>query len=234
LYARITQDGRDSLAVVEQTLLAAIQKNLNQWRSSVVFSFDPGRVRGLTLHQEGRDVEVLKDGGGWKISKPLTAGADENEVRGFLAGLLEIRATQFVTDNPAEFGAYNMNSPYLVLDVRLDRGTVSLSVSKTDAAGEVKYYAQEGSRPAVFALPKETVDAMTNLVDTVRDRRILRLGGAEQVQAIDYRRGGLAIAISAAPGVGPGWRLATGEPLPVDPAEVQTLLARLGNARRRR
>ncbi|MDR1144988.1 MAG: DUF4340 domain-containing protein [Verrucomicrobiales bacterium] len=229
-YARTVQNGAETYLVVEQRLLPFMQRSLDQWRSDAVFGFAADRVRGLSLHQEARDVEIKKVGAEWKISKPLTANADENELRVFLANLLGLRAAQFVTDNPSEYTNYNLHSPYLVLDVYLDADPVSLRVGKVEANGETKYYAQQTARPAVFALPVPTVDFIANLLDLVRDRRIVPLIDADEVAAVSYRRDGLAVDLIQ-PSAAAGWELAGPEPLPVNAAEVRALLARLGNAR---
>ncbi|MDR1304649.1 MAG: DUF4340 domain-containing protein [Verrucomicrobiales bacterium] len=229
-YARMVQNGAETYLVVAQSLLPFMQQSLDQWRSHAVFGFTADRVRGLSLHQEARDVEIKKVGAEWKISKPLTASADENELRAFLANLLGLRAAQFVTDNPSEYTNYNLHSPYLVLDVYLDADPVSLRVGKVEANGETKYYAQQTARPAVFALPDPTVDFIANLLDLVRDRRIVPTLDADEVAAVSYRRDDLAVDLIQ-PSAAAGWELAGPEPLPVAAAEVRALLVRLGNAR---
>ncbi|MDR1190797.1 MAG: DUF4340 domain-containing protein [Verrucomicrobiales bacterium] len=171
MYARVTRDGVTQYLVVAQgtTLAALLQKDLARWRSGVVFDFTADQVRGLMLHQESKDVAISKDGAAWQITKPLTALADSDAPRVFLAQLLALRATQFVTDNPAEYANYNLNSPYLVLTVNLDGGrTVTLRVGRVDAGEESQYYAQQTALPAVFVITKETVDFLANLLDEVR------------------------------------------------------------------
>jgi hypothetical protein len=231
-YARIVQDGQESYIVVEQSISQFILKGLDQWRSSTVFDFTTDQVRGLTLHLESKDVEIKRDNGStvWKISKPLAANADENEMRSFLANLLGLHATQFVTDNSAEYAGYNLNSPYLVLDINLGKENVSLRIGRVDANNETKYYAQQTSRPAVFVIQKPTVDMLAGLLDAVRDRRIMRVAGTESILSIAYQKGPLAVEFDNLPGVDNGWALASVK-LPADMAEVQTLLTKLGNAR---
>jgi hypothetical protein len=232
LYARIVQDGVENYIVVEQSLAPFIQKSLDQWRSSTVFNFTSEQVQGLVLHQESKDVEVKKEGKDWKITKPLTANADENEIRSFLANLLGVQATQFVTDNPAEYTNYSLNSPYLVLDINLGKENVSLRIGRVDANNETKYYAQQTARPAVFVVQKSTVDFIANLLDAVRDRRLMRAGGTESIVSIAYQKGDFNIEFNRLPGMAAtDWELAETGKLPVDAAEVQALLTKLGNAR---
>jgi len=230
LYARVVQDGEENYIVVEQGIVPFIQKGLDQWRSSSVFNFTTDQVQGLALHAENKDVEIKRDGNVWKISKPLTANADENEMRSFLANLLGLHATQFVTDNPAEYANYNLNSPYLVLDVNLGKESVSLRVGRVDANNETKYYAQQTARPAVFVVQKGTVDLLAGLLDAVRDRRIIRVDGTESIVSINYQKGPFTVEFDNVPGVDNGWEVASPK-LPADLAEVQTLLTKLSNAR---
>jgi hypothetical protein len=229
MYARIAQDGEENYIVIEQSLAPFIQKSLDQWRSDTVFDFTSEQVRGLALHQESKDVEVKKEGEDWQITKPLAANADENEMQSFLASLLGLRATQFVTDNPAEYTNYNLNSPFLVLDINLGKKNVSLRIGKVDANNETKYYAQQTARPAVFVVQKQAVDFIANLLDATRDRRLMRVSSTENIVSVGYRKGDFNIELHRSPGA--DWELAGHGKLPVDEAGVQTLLDKLGNAR---
>ncbi|MDR2462791.1 MAG: DUF4340 domain-containing protein [Verrucomicrobiales bacterium] len=226
VYARIVSGRRESYAVIEQGVARLAQRSLDQWRSHRVFDFAVDEVTGVVLHEDARDIEIKRDGEWWKIVKPLAADADENEMRAFLAGLQSLQATQFVTDNPAEYTNYSLTTPYLTLDISLGGETVSLRVGKVEAGEEVKYYAQQTARPTVFAVPTSTVEFISRLLN-VRDRRIVRVSGNESVTAIDYQKGALTVTLQAD---GENWRQTAPLPGAVNRAEVQLLLTKLDHA----
>ncbi|MDD5260670.1 MAG: DUF4340 domain-containing protein [Methylacidiphilales bacterium] len=231
VYGKIVHGKAQEYIILEQSLETLLQKTLDQWRSPKVFDFVSSGVTGMVLHQDTKEVDLEKDSSVWKLLKPLSTPADIDQVNSFLGNLLGIQAVKFLTDNPADYANYGLNSPYLVFDVKLGQDTQSLRIGKTEANGAVQYYGQLISRPAVFAVEKPTVDLISALLEKTRDCRIVKRIHPGQVQGIKFEKGKFSIEIARGEAPGVSWILPQEGGLDIDSAVVNDLLARVQNAR---
>jgi hypothetical protein len=85
VYARIQSAGQgERIAVVQNQLAEAMDKDLTEWREKRVMPLLVPDVQELLLHQGTLEVEVKKKDATWSILKPVEAPADPTSVEGVL------------------------------------------------------------------------------------------------------------------------------------------------------
>ena len=218
VYTRI-QSGKqgERIAVVQSQLTEAMDKDLTEWREKRVMPLLVPDVQELLLHQGTLEVEVKKKDGGWAILKPVEAPADPVAVTGVLGEISSLKATQFVSDSGGDLALYGLNAPSQSFEVRTKATHRILQIGLNDPKDTNQVFAKVADQPSVFLLPRVTIEGLGKVADRVRDKRVVTLGDAGQVDSVEvtgkggeYRlekgAGGAAMEVSFwAKNVGGGW-----------------------------
>jgi hypothetical protein len=231
IYALISDGKKEEMTVIEKTLETLLSKGLNEWRSRKIMEFLTADVTALNLRKAEAETEVVKEGGLWKINKPLMTAADENEVASFLANLSAAQASGFVSDNAADIGVYGLTSPTLTLEVSQGDKKETIRVGSELVEEKGFYYAQMAGRPTVLKINQNLFQSLAGMMDQLRDKRILVLPPTDTIQKMKIEKGGLILDFQAASTVGSEWEFIQPENHPLDGEKVKTFLESLKSAR---
>jgi hypothetical protein len=232
-YAMVIQ-GKEAqeVIVIGKDLVEQIGHNLDAWRNRKVFDFASNTVTGLILKKDQQEVEVTREGDAWKVLKPLETPAGTQEVNGYLGGLLGLQAQTFVSETGADLTQAGLTSPQFTLEVKLGAApSQTLRIGQPLQNDPKHYYAQFGDRPAVFTLQAEVVDEIAQLLDNVRDRRIVDLGGDGGVQEVVITSGAQRIELRRDEKSRTGWVLPLSNGRAADADMVERFLMGLGELR---
>jgi hypothetical protein len=231
-YAMVTQGGKaQELIVADKGLVEQLSQNLAAWRDHQVFHFASDKAEDLLLKKEQQEVEVSRKDGAWKILKPLETLADQGSVDGYLSLLLGLQARAFVSETGADLPQAGLTSPQFTLEVKLSGGgSQILRVGQPVQNDPTAYYAQFGDRPAVFTLPKEAVDALAQLLDKVRDRRLAGMT-AQTIVELAVTTGTQRVELKREDSSRSGWILPLSGGREADGRLMERLLDALENSR---
>ena len=210
VYARIQSAGQgERIAVVQNQLAEAMDKDLTEWREKRVMPLLVPDVQELLLHQGTLEVEVKKKNGNWSILKPVEAPADPTAVEGVLGEISGLKANRFVSDLGGDLALYGLNAPVQSFEVRLKATNRILQIGLPDPKETNQVFAKVADQASVFLLPKPAIEGLGKMADRVRDRRLVTLGQAGQVDSVEFSGKGGEYKLEKNPG-GTGWKLVLG------------------------
>src|SRR5271169_850366 len=112
-----------AVMLTEGAFSAGMNKTINDLRVRDLMAFKLDDVQKLTIARDNGDtVEIDRDGDNWKIVKPGAYAADDTAVRMALSTLVNARASDFISDAPANVNQYGLEKPHLTATVVLKNG----------------------------------------------------------------------------------------------------------------
>ncbi len=110
-YVRLSNS--PAVLLTEGAFSAGMNKTVNDLRVRDLMAFKIDDVQKLIIARDNGDtVEIDRDGDNWKIVKPAPSPADDTAVRMALGTLVNARATDFVSDAPANVAQYGLEKPH--------------------------------------------------------------------------------------------------------------------------
>ena len=95
-----------------------MNKTVNDLRDRDLMSFKLDDVQKLIMTRDnGQAVEIDRDGDKWNIVKPAPSPADDTAVRMALGTMVNARASDFISDAPANVAQYGLEKPHLTATV---------------------------------------------------------------------------------------------------------------------
>jgi Domain of unknown function (DUF4340) len=160
-----------------------------------VVSFDPARVREITIEKPGERIVVRRDGSRWGILNPAAEGADEAVVEGLLDFIRRLEKVRSL-DGISDLRAVGLETPAVRLILGLDSGeTLTLALGGPNPVRTGVYAAVEGA-PLVFLAPARLATELgkTPYLDQLRDKTILPVE-IERVRRVEIARHATRVAV---------------------------------------
>lgn len=207
LFACFGQAGE--VLVTDRGVLDALPSDAHALRDRAFYRGDPRRVVALALRRAGTGfVRLARESGGWRLTQPLAARADDGAVQAILESLAGARIARFVW--PPAGSATNdsgMRAEMLGFGLQGDESGVQIQVWEAgDPAGRLfrlgtplsslpdHVHALTPDGLAVVAVTGAVLRAAQTPLESLRDRRLFAAASGD-VQALDARGPGLAVAL---------------------------------------
>lgn len=207
VYTRV-RSGKEAerIAVVQNQLTEAMDKDLTGWREKRVVPLLVPEVEEVFLHQGALEVEVKKKEGGWLIVKPVEAPAETTAVEGVLGEISALKATEFVSDSGGDLALYGLHAPTQSFEVKTKATNRILQIGLTSPKDTNQVFAKVADQASVFLLPRRAIEGLGKMADRVRDKRLVTLGQAGQIESIEVSGKGGDYRLEKS-GEGTGWRV---------------------------
>src|SRR5262249_4888530 len=111
LYARRNDDPKVFLIPSFQE--GTFNKSTFDLRDKALMTFQREKVDGIDVNADGKTLQLAKDGTEWKLTKPVSARADNSAVEG-LVGRIETAQMKSVATNdvtPDDLKKYGLDKP---------------------------------------------------------------------------------------------------------------------------
>ena len=119
-YAALNDD--EHVYVVNQDVPRTFKRTLEEFRSKKVFEFSSDEVKSVAV-AGARNYELTRDQDDqWMIDQPVRARANKSRAASLVSGLRNLRAKDFVDDQPTDLAPYGLDKP---------SWTIALAVEKT-------------------------------------------------------------------------------------------------------
>src|SRR5438876_321319 len=206
-------------------------------RDKTLIKFDRDKVDGFEVNAGGKSLQIAKDGGEWKIAKPLKALADLGSVEGFIGRVQTARMKSFVSNEPsaADLKKYGLDKPDITLQVNVGSAKATLLVG--GKADDNTVYARDASKPAVMTMDKTLADDLRKNAEEYRRKDIFAFR-AYTANRMEMTRNGQTVAFEKAKAAGKDagtapdkWRRVSPNAGDVDSDKVAALLAKLEGMR---
>jgi hypothetical protein len=228
VYALLQQGGKRQCVILDNSIVPFFDKDLNAWREHRLFAFATTEVTAVTVRRDQQEARLERLGDDWKVTKPLATSADRSAVATYLAEVLNLTALEFVSEEDTAQSAYGLGAPGLILEIETSAGPQVLKVGGEVPSKEGVQYATLSARPAVFTLSTASAQSLSDLVDRVRDRRLVSFESHDPIRSftVSYRGYDLSLAREGASWIFPqlGGRAA-------EPVLVNEFLSQVGRMR---
>ncbi|HZE88144.1 MAG TPA: DUF4340 domain-containing protein [Verrucomicrobiae bacterium] len=186
-----------------------------------LLDFDPNVVAGLELVRPDGAIRVAKDGETWRLTSPVEARADGEEVQGLLSTLSWLETDRKLEASPDDLGAYKLAPPALKIVVKRGSGGLDLTLLVGDkAAVGSAYYARRGESGDVVTTSTSIDRLLQATADKLRYKKVVGVD-SWKISRFTISRGGAAVAFAKA---GEEWRIESPIAFPADRAKVSNLL----------
>jgi len=170
-------EGRPSVYLVSGVAKDVLDASLHALRDKTVLAFTPAEVQQVQLARGTEEPVILQRqaGDAWRLAAPVSAKADDQQVRGMLQRLHDVKVQEFMAEDAAELESYGLQIPALQvsLNVGQDQAPLTLMLGKVDTERK-GVYAKRGDAARVFLLPQDLWDNLPKTVTAVRDKTLLQ------------------------------------------------------------
>lgn len=203
-------------------------------REKVLLKFDREKVDSLDVTAGGKTLAVAKDGGEWKITKPLATRADFGSVEGLVGRLQTVQMKSIVTNEPTpeELKKYGLDKPEATIN--LNAGSARATLIVGGKAEDNTLYARDASKPAVMTVESALLDDLKKGADDYRRKDLFEFRPFN-VNHIEITRNGQTVVLDRVKGQGDNtpdkWRRVSPSPGDADKDKMDGLLSKLSNMR---
>ena len=166
-----------------------MNKTVNELRVRDLMSFKVDECQKLIITRDnGQTVELDRDGDKWKIVKPAQYPADDTQVRQALSTMVNAKASDFISDAPANVAQYGLEKPHLTATVVLNNGEQQslLFGFKQSEQGKSGIYVRRGERAPVYAVAEYVMSSLDKSSLDFRDKTIFNID-PESVESVKVK-----------------------------------------------
>ncbi len=221
-------------AMQEQTF----NKSPFELRDKTLIKFDRDKVDGIDVTAAGQTVALTKDGGDWKITKPLQVAADFGSVEGLVGRLQTVQMKSIAKSDPtpADLKTYGLDKPQETATLNLGSARATLALG--GKADDNTVYARDTSKPVVVTVESTLADDLKKGADEYRRKDIFGFR-AYNANRIELTRNGQTVAFekvkadakAAENDATDKWRRVSPKPADANKDSMDGLLSRLSNSR---
>jgi hypothetical protein len=192
-----------------------------------VFTIEADKIDELTVTSERETSTLRKNDGTWKMTAPVEADADSNEVSNIASSLASLEVTRVVEEKATNLADYGLAEPRIKLAFKGQGGATGelLIGNKTPAQGDL--YAMKPGETRVFLVPAFQETTFAKKPFDLRDKKILKFE-REKVDSIEVAQAGSPAIVLARSGT--DWSLKQPVQARADYSAVEGLLTRLSTA----
>ena len=155
--------GKKDVVVVSKSVYERLNRTLDDLRDRTVIEFLSASATRIEIKSADRVIELAKSASTtnaephWALTRPLAARADQRKVSELLTDLGSLRVTDFVSDDPKDIHAYQLDEPEREVTVWTGESgkTLQLGHVLTNELGQV--YAKLKSIDSIYTVPAATV-----------------------------------------------------------------------------
>jgi hypothetical protein len=203
-------------------------------REKALLKFDREKVDSLDVTAGGKTLAVAKDGGDWKITKPLQTRADFGSIEGLVGRLQTVQMKSIVTNEPtpADLKKYGLDKPEAT--VNLNAGSARATLLVGGKAENATVYARDASRPAVVTVESALLDDLKKGADDYRRKDLFEFRPFNATH-VEITRNGQTVVLERVKGQGDNapdkWRRISPAAGDVDRDKIDSLFSKLSNMR---
>ncbi len=225
-YIKLADEQRVLLSFFDKSQLDA---SLNDLRNKTLLDFVARDVTAVDL-KFGKDTQrFVKEGEDWKLTAPVNALGDADEISNFLSNIRSERIETFVSETPEEVVPLGLNPPRILLKIQAEKAKQSWTLKIGKPYDEHSFYAQRGQPDNIVTVSESLVDTLSKNPLSFMEKSLITFR-EEDVAAIESRDGKETVHVVRDPGTRGQWKFKNPENGSVDSATVNTLLLDLQEA----
>ncbi len=177
------REGRPSIFMVTEQVKNKLTVSADFIMNKSLLSYIVSDVTAFELTGPDGAISAVRDGRGWKITKPEAVRGDRSAVNTLLSDLRDMKLSEIVQMPAKDLGRYGLDAPTLAVTVTIKDGDKERksTLKIVRGAGETSYgYLSSGSSGSsgstggfIFSIPTETISAVNPTLASLRDRALL-------------------------------------------------------------
>lgn len=156
-------DGDSRVYRVHSNVRQEVDTSVHALRDKTVLSFDPAKLRRLTLDRKGmeRVVVLHDDRDRWDMAEPVRARASMIHVLETLYGIKDAEVKVFVDEAPTGLAPYGLDAPRIKLTI-VEQGQQQARVLSIGAKDRTRrgYFAKTDRDARVFVVEEDLVNSL--------------------------------------------------------------------------
>jgi len=232
LYAKRNDEKKVFLiAAMNETSLNRTTFDL---RDKGLLKFDREKVDAIDVTAGGKTIAIAKEGGDWKLTRPVQTKADFGSVEGLVGRLQSAQMKSIAADqaSPADLKKYGLDKPEATVNLAIGSSRATLLIGgKADKENTV--YARDASKPAVVTVEQSLLDDLKKDADNYRRKDLFEFRPFNATH-IELTRNGQTIVLDRVKGENDKpdtWKRVSPNPGDVDKEKMDGLLSKLSNMR---
>lgn len=193
VYVKLASD--KTVFLVSGKIIGKLVKRPNDLRDRTIMAFQTRSVEKLELRYPGQSVICEKrsheEEEAWEITSPAKAKADRSQIDEILRKLQELRADQFVSDEPEDLAVYGLTQP-VIQAIIYTGGAEPERLLVGKKTGD-SVYVKTASGGSVYLVNARIVDDLSKKPLDLHDRQVMKFA-KEDVKRIELKYGDSNIA----------------------------------------
>ncbi len=204
------------------------------FRDKTLLKFERDKVDALDITAGGKTLAIAKDGGEWKMSKPVQTSADFGSVEGLVGRLQTVQMKSIAADNasPADLKKFGFDKPEATVNLSLGSARATLLFGGKAADNTV--YARDASKPSVVTVESALLDDVKKSGDDYRRKDVFQFRPFNATR-LEITRNGQTIVLERTKGPGENapdtWKRVAPTAGELDKQKSDDLLGKLSNIR---
>lgn len=220
------REGRPSIFMVPENVKNKLTVSADFIMNRSLFALSAPDVTSIEVMAPDGAISIVRDGDGWKITRPEAAKGDRNAINMLLGSLREAKLSEIVQKPAKDPGRYGLDTPTLTVTVTVKEGdkehTSVLKLAR--GAGETSYgYLSSGD--FIFSIPTETIVDIQPTFISLKDRSLLSFN-TDEVTGVDIAVGDKTYTFKKKRDT---WKMTEPERAKVDADSMDALLISIGD-----
>jgi len=173
--AYVMRGGNPAVMLTSSVFPSGMNKTIDQLRNRDLLTFKVDDVARFTIGKgDGSQIEVVRDGDKWNITKPGDYLADPTQIQQLLSSLLEAKVADFIADAPSSVSPYGLEKPHLTVTLYSKGGAQEslLFGFKQSEQGKDGIYVRRGESTPVYTVHEWVMGAIDKSALDLRDKTI--------------------------------------------------------------
>jgi hypothetical protein len=230
-YVKLSND--PAVLLTGSAFPAGMNKTVDQLRNRELMKFSVDDVERFTLQRDNKpEIEVVRKGEKWRITKPGDWLADPTQARELLTTLANAKVADFIENAPGSVTQYGLEKPHLTVTIfTKGGGQESLFGYKQQQQGKDGIYVRRGERTPVYTVHEYVMTNVDRSVFQLRDKTVMAFEPSK-VESVNAAVDGQHFSLARA--AGGKWNLTRdGETTPADVPVVERFLDEIRGLRGR-
>jgi hypothetical protein len=192
-----------------------------------LIDLNPDDATAITLHYPDREIGLEKGDGGWRLTKPVAAAADEVTVKNLLRAIADAEVTKTLDDAPTDLAPFGLTTPAVTVTVTAKGQPLpALKLGKTTAVSN-STYVQRAEQPKIYLTGAGFHSGMDKQPKDLRDKKVVDFKD-DEITRIALRGPQGAVALAKQDGA---WTITQPAAYKADANAVRALLSTVRNLR---
>jgi Domain of unknown function (DUF4340) len=229
LYAKTANEKK--VFLISGYLESTLNRTPFDLRDKKIISFDRDKVDRIEIRHGKSLVSLVKAKGEWRMNAPVDARGDFGAIEGLISKLQSTQMKAIVTEDPAEFSKYGIDSP--TGEVTLVSGSAKAVVAFGTKTADNFIYVRDQSKPLVVTAPADLFDEIEKGPTEYRRKDLFEFR-AFNLDRLEITRDAATVVFERLKGKGKdgadAWQNATTRKA-VDAAKFEAFLTKLSGTR---